>query len=105
MQDYKIGCNQVSNVSLPLDLLIQELNTCERNSFLAFWISPPNGTSYSGNVVHHAECSRPVNVLLDEVLSIFRLPPDPRTIEFFRIENFSNQLSSLEKYGELLLVS
>ncbi|KAL5111030.1 hypothetical protein TcWFU_010231 [Taenia crassiceps] len=105
MERFGKDCDRVPNASLSLQALIKELNSCERNSFLRLWVSPAD----SKNTIQ-VMCSRPLYVVFDELVRLFRLPSDSHVIRIFaKVENITSGGSSFDKiiqrYGELLLKS
>nr|CDS28653.1 tyrosine protein kinase Fes:Fps [Hymenolepis microstoma] len=103
MRYFNENCFKNLNSSTSLELAINQLNVCERNQFLNFWVSPAK----DGNVV--MACSRPQFVIFDEELQVMRLPADLGLIKKFAqlevLRRFEEFDSNLYKYGERLLVS
>lgn len=108
MKDFEKGCNRELKKSQSLEAMIQELNGCERNTFLQLWVSPASG---SDNVVQ-VTCSRPFYVVFNEVLRLIQLPADVKIARMFADQiaindslNGNSLSSALEKYGKQVIVS
>ncbi|KAM7540148.1 hypothetical protein Aperf_G00000039634 [Anoplocephala perfoliata] len=108
MKEFGNGCNGKLEGSQSLEVMIEELNECERNAFVRFWVSP---ASDSDGVVQ-ARCSKPFYVSFREVLKLIELPADVKVVRMLADEaagydslNGSSSSSVLEKRGEQILKS